>query len=399
MDRYLIRFGIAAFLSSFLLASTNLLIDPYGTLWGAAKAWPLERVFASFYPYLSKPTVFADADPDTVLFGNSRVAYGFDPLHAEWPSSLGDGFNYGIPSARMTNTAPYFETVLRATSPETVILGMDYFFDWRSSSTQEESPPSEVMALASGRGPWARSLARAEDILATTVSITTLRNSVKTILFQRKMAGYGINKAGYSPQLELSCATACGDRTAIEEVTRKIRTYRLGYLQPGKRAEKPAINGNIVALEQALSRAQERGIRVVVILYPYHVSLLDTIQVSGFWPDFQRWKRAIVEATSAYDGVSVLDFSVVSDYSAEPIPGPDAKTQLMQWYFDPGHFRPELGDRILQNVAGEMGQCPCDLLTVESLAAQLERQELDIQSWRRQHAGLDALILSTVTDM
>lgn len=397
MERYLLRFGAAALFSCLLLASLNLLVDPYGTVRGATKSWPLERVFAPFYPYLSKPTVFAEASPDMVVFGNSRVAYGVDPLRAGWPRALGAGFNYGIPSARMTDTTPYLETVLNTSSPRTIVIGMDYFFDWPIATSEKEAAPREVLALARGAGALVGALARAEDVVATTISITTLRDSFKTVLFQRKMAGYGYNEAGYSPQMEHSCRNGCGDRTAIEEVTRKIISYRLRYLQPAKLSNRSDTNANLGALRAALARAQERGIRCIVVLYPYHVSLLDTIELAGFWPDFQRWKRAIVAATVGYDNVSVLDFSIISEYSTEPVPAAGASSQAMQWYFDPGHFRPELGHRILRSVAGDPQPCPCDALTTGNVESRLARQQSDLQSWRRESPELDAMIRTTLT--
>ncbi|MGA8615650.1 MAG: hypothetical protein WB760_29010 [Xanthobacteraceae bacterium] len=80
------------------------------------------------------------------------------------------------------------------------------------------------------------------------------------------------------------------------------------------------------------------------------------IQDAGLWPQFEDWKRGIVEVLaeeakeSGKPEFPVWDFSGFNSVTDEHIGGPDGKTMRMRWFWEDSHYKKETGDLILDRV-------------------------------------------------
>jgi hypothetical protein len=115
------------------------------------------------------------------------------------------------------------------------------------------------------------------------------------------------------------------------------------------------IGPNLELFEQFARFCLKRGIALTVFIPPAHVTLLEQFDESGYWPAWEDGKRRLLKLTvrlnSAYPDappIVLWDFTAVGPYVTEPVPPADDTTTRLRWFWDPGHFRKELGDVMLQ---------------------------------------------------
>jgi len=108
-----------------------------------------------------------------------------------------------------------------------------------------------------------------------------------------------------------------------------------------------------------LRLARESNADVRLVIYPYHLLLMLQIDEAGLWPLLERWKMDLTtiaeEARREGTRVAVWDFACPDDLTAEPIPADGDRRTSMRWYWEAGHFKKELGDRVLSKVLGDSG--------------------------------------------
>lgn len=135
-----------------------------------------------------------------------------------------------------------------------------------------------------------------------------------------------------------------------------------------------------VRLEDLSTIAQlacERGIDIDVFITPIHAWQLEVIEIMGLQDDFENWKRGVVGALETHPCAELWDFTGYSDITTEPVPG-DGQSAMVG-YFETSHFTADVGDAVLQRMAGEGDAQFGVQLTpqlVEQHLAQLERRRV-----------------------
>ena len=114
---------------------------------------------------------------------------------------------------------------------------------------------------------------------------------------------------------------------------------------------------NLDLFQQFGSFCLERDIKLTVLIAPSHISLLEHFENVGYWETWEDGKRHLVtladELNQTYPdapGISVWDFNGLTPYTTEPIPTLEDTATRMTYFWDPGHFRKELGDLMLQRI-------------------------------------------------
>jgi hypothetical protein len=145
------------------------------------------------------------------------------------------------------------------------------------------------------------------------------------------------------------------------------------------------VSPELSALEEILATAERRGLRVDLVLYPYHATQLLLFDDVGLWDAFASWKAELAATGHRYPGVTISDFAVIDDATRQPIPAPEDRPGRSPWYWEGGHFKRELGDRVLRAIMACAGQqdCPNRLPAVgPSLESHLARQHSLLEEYR-----------------
>jgi len=374
------------------VAAVNLVVDPYG-LFRIVEAHGLNRLKsqASERGALFKHTGVARIQPRALILGNSRAEIGFDPESPAWPEWARPVFNLALPGAGTGAVAGDFGLALRATRPRLVIVGLD-FVDFRVDPSAQDG---FVLAVPSV-DPWRDFRDRCSALL----TMSSLADSLATIRAQQEPYPTSLTEAGFNPKRDyLAIARREGYFALFQQ---RDQENALNYSRGPKMIFRSGTRTSTAfeAVDSIVALARSRGITVRLVIYPYHAHTLTLFHLAGLWPAFEDWKRELARRTDVARqnlDIELWDFTGFSPYADEVIPPPgDVRTEL-QWYWEAGHFKKELGDLMLSEILRERtdGERWGSRLTESALEEHMARQREARDAYQRSHAA-DVAVLAAM---
>jgi len=370
--RYLRTWVAAALCLLLCVAAVNLAVDPYGFFrlviidgFNAAKPSAL------LHGQLIKPYLLHTIAPKTLILGDSRSEVGFDPASPLWPEDLKPVFNMGSPGTASYFALRFTQTALLGHNLRVVLVGLDFresLVDGRSATL---APQQEARELEGERRlPVTREgqpnrvywLQRLSDMGSVLFSLDALVDSATTIARQSKQNASELTALGFNPNHDAAAAVTIEGHHYLFQQWLEANTGR--YVQAprdivvGDTGTSPML-GDLQTLMR-LCRAEK--VRVVIVLYPSHAELLELYRAAGLWSQFEQWKRELTrlvdqEHAAAPAGVApeLWDFAGFTSLTAEPVPAAGDTKSAMRWYWEPAHFKKELGELILKRILGSAG--------------------------------------------
>jgi hypothetical protein len=137
------------------------------------------------------------------------------------------------------------------------------------------------------------------------------------------------------------------------------------YLRKAKGRPSAADAAHLAAILQLAARS---GIAVKLVIYPYHAQILAypyhaqilaLFEESGLWPAFEAWKRQLTGMVAALRQdhptarLELFDFSGYSALHCERIPAKADRLADTRWYWEGGHFKKALGERVLERLLSD----------------------------------------------
>jgi hypothetical protein len=330
----------AATLAALLVAvaAVNVAVDPYG-LFGtrAVEGFNAKKVRAEQEGRLFKSASVARVSPQVVILGNSRAEIGFDPRSAAWPDGAGPVYNFALPGTGPRSAADTLSVAAGARIPTTVVLGVDFPDFLR---TPDERSLAPVIPSVGAPGPSIEAYAR------SALTVDSLLNSLLTVLRQNEPESTELTAFGFNPLRDYAALVRReGHRSLFDQKNAEYQARLAG----GRFMPDAAKSTEFGQLDAILAFARQHGIRVHLVIYPYHAEFLDIVESSGLWPAFEKWKRQLVaNAAGARGDVHLWDFSGYSRYTTEAVPR--KRGEQMQWYWESGHFKPALGDVVIEDL-------------------------------------------------
>lgn len=314
--------------------------------------------------------------PRVAFFGSSRVQAGMDIDHP----GLGARdaiYNFAIPGATMEEIGAVAERALRDPQLEEVWIGLDFFaFNAYKRPSNETADALRYFDLPLLRPAFFLGYRMFED------SIDLLRGAApkaKYVLRERGEAD--IRDWGKMPLRDVFLDGVRGLPDGL--CPAPLRTYALtaGATRPG-----------FEALARVLTAAYARKAKVVLFINPEHWLFGEAARQMGLAPIVDTWKRDLValladlERKHHPERPAVLwDFSAPNAVTLEPLPAPGVTT--MTHYWDPGHFRTEVGAAMISRMLGQAGvpQGFGELLTTAGIDATLVQQAVARAAYPREH--------------
>jgi hypothetical protein len=337
-------FGGTALAAVFLAAVLNYVVDPYGVFGMPAVAGfnaikPRPDAMLEDIKFIAGSRYGASA----LIVGNSRADVGFDPGHVAFSARQLRAYNAAVPGSGMD----YGDRALRrfegVADVRSIVVGVD-FLDFLYPPDDASPPPSapdDLTALMKTR-------------LRALFTTTALLDSLKTLFVQREAAPAVLRSDGFNPMRDYGPIAASAGYSMLfrqrAQESAKSLVKQPHNLDVGGRMRSPAY----AALRSLLQFAGESRTEVKLVIYPYHVLLLLQYDEAGLGPLFEQWEKDITaiaaEARERGVRVSLWDFSCPTVLSAEPIPPDGDRRAVMQWYWEGGHFKKELGDLVLSRI-------------------------------------------------
>lgn len=348
------------FAASFLLvcilgAALNYLVDPY-SLFGTRRipGFNERKPTASERARVVKPYMALRAKPRVVIGGNSRPEMGLNPRSACWKDAEQPVFNMGIPGASVFMQSRYVQHAVEKGQAQRVLFGID-FFDFLADASKPTGPldwerlgeafEGRLDAESQKQGSLP-TFQRIDDVFSGLFSLKTLNDSIVTLASQRNPYSATRYENGFNPGSDYVPIIKNEGQAVLFsqkniELRRSLQQPNLGILDVnGQQTE------SLQALRQLLVWAKRRSIGLVLFINPYHSDYLVQIEMAGKWALFEDWKRQVTALAAEYR-VPLWDFNSIEPYSTESPPAFNDKRSRLRWFWEPAHYRHELGDHML----------------------------------------------------
>jgi hypothetical protein len=344
--RYLCWFGATMLFVVVAVCAANYFVDPYG-VFGAPEIYGFNRikVRAGVKGELFKTQAVRRLTVSTVVLGNSRAEVGFDPESAEWPAAVRPIFNMAQPGTGLASMARMLSASAATNRLSTVIMGLD-FPNFLNPS--DSMPIRTTTAVAAGSTALTR-----HELGESLLSIDSLFNSIATLAGQRDPFAARLTDRGFNPMLDYRKIAAEEGYASLfrqknaEYAEHYVSEHGTARLQSGQ------LSADLQILAAMLRYCAEQHIRVELVIYPYHADLLEILQASNHWGDFEDWKRLLVglleQPPLKSAAIRLWDFGQYSEYTTEPVPSRKSAA-AMRGYWESGHFKSELGNLVLHDI-------------------------------------------------
>lgn len=351
---YQIVFFASCFFLLLIVGFSNIIVDPYG-FFNSPKISFLNKN----KPELEKNLMLAKAteakfiNAKTIILGSSRVMSGLDISHP----ILGDKevvYNLGLPGTNLYQVLKYFKyTLTYQNHVEKVILGLDFFMfndNLQNLDTFNEARLNGDFSI--------------EDLMDNSLSISTLKASISTILANIKHQKSSISQ---------------------ESTTKKFRRWLTNFLSfEGFYKTYDLSEDRLENFQAIIDLCQKNNLDLEVFISPIHATQYEAITISGIWSTFEQWKREIVKITP------VWDFATYNSITTEAI------SDNMISYIDSSHYSQHTGNLILNRILSyKLETVPQDfgvLVTPENIESHLEEISENRELWQKEHPEESQLV-------
>lgn len=356
--RFLIVLAASFAISCALAAGINYLIDPYG-LFGTPRVDGINarKPTAGERVRTTKPYMASVLGPTTVIAGNSRPELGLDPQSACWSEEDKPVFNSGIPGAGFYMQTQYAKHALSAGKGKKVLLAVN-FLDFLTDTTtpSDTFPPDWAHMSASYAGrldipgenssPWKIISTQAQDKLSALFSLSTLADSLLTVIQQRTPFITDRRTDGFNPGNDYEAIVRNEGQFVLfkqknDELAARLDKPGLGLFPAGQEH-----STDFEALKNFLAWSEAEKVEIILFINPYHVDYFRTIYSAGLWTELESWKRHITRIANDFS-VPLWDFNSVDAYSNETPPERSERGTSIHWYWEPAHYKREMGELML----------------------------------------------------
>ena len=345
---------------STVVILTNVVVDPFSVIGSPRyEGFNQSKVEINSRVRLSKAYQPLRANFQTLIVGNSRVEMGINPKHACLSLNEKSSYNLGMPGANVAYQAASALNLVYQKPIDTILISVD-FTDFLVLSRRQA--PSENVRIpnldstifrANGSVNDDYRLHYLKDYYQSLYSLDAFISSVKTVLLQNSYAT-NRNDSGFNPAQDFFQTTSVEGAYALfsqkeEELESKyLSGWSLSY-------NNGQLSQDFAYLEEFLSRVTKRGIKVIVFTNPLHERFWELMGRAELMPQYSIFLNEVqsIILRSGNQNVDFWDFSGDSPYIHEDVPKTGAAGEGLKWFWEPAHYKKELGDLMIESMFAE----------------------------------------------
>ncbi len=377
-----------------LVALINVIVDPYDIYgWVSIAGFNSNKTQAIAESRMTKPYLIERTHPATLLLGSSRVEAGFDPESAAWPETLRPVLNLGLPGAGPYGQFRILQDALATTRPKLVLMGIS--FAEAQIAPMHNVPGAAKPAVGSVAAEFEDRLrvaesgeanpgfrfARMKDLARTLLSLSALGDSILTLLNQNVADRSRLTSLGFNTAADFrGLVRTDGENSLFVAKDREKIAELLQW------SAEPRLDTESVA--RAIALAQQHDAEVVVVIAPVYADEMEIYRQAGVIQLYDNWRRQIsdIVAAAAHNGtVSLWDFSAISPYTTEALPLPSNRSTQLRWFWETNHFKPALGDMVIERIFGDGPGDFGTRITPETLPREQAAQHALLQQFEETH--------------
>lgn len=324
------------------ISAINIAVDPIGVF-----GFPVIEGFNNVKTDTSKISRLKNAftvytnKPNTIILGTSRAEYGIKCSHPSLANSICE--NLSLPAVEMYEVYRYLQHANNVRKLDKVIIGLDLMSFNQNSDNRNFFSEDWLSVSYDGKQQYTGYYT---ELVKLAISDQTLKGAKKTFKASRKNRGVNNKPIEQLPPFRFW--------TSI------IYAYLKDLWYPGASstfALKPANSpdSKLFMLHKIIDYAYQHNIKLYIYISPVHIWLMETMEARGLWDTFEQWKRGVVSVTESVADkhnrapFKVWDFSGYNPITASHYPAMH-ETTLPKYFRDPAHFRPVVGDMILDRI-------------------------------------------------
>jgi hypothetical protein len=341
---------------AIVVAGINLLIDPY-EVFGTPRIGGISllKPAAKNHALLAKTYQERRAHPVTVLIGSSSTHIGIDAAAGAWPAIMLPVYNYGIPGGYATSTSvATLRDALAGGGVKNAVVFLDFqnFFGPEQPTSGMTEGDRRFHTLPDGTANPARMLQVANDMFLSAGTMGALIDSLETIVGQSNPDLLNLAGNGSSTEADFrNAARSDGihDLFAQKDDFEAERADALVKIMAEWKGNLP----NLGLVREMIVLSKAHDVTLTLVITPHHADALEIYWRNGLWPRLEQLRTELVAMVAEQGGaVSLWDFMDYSDFNTESIPAAgDRKTQT-HWFWEPTHFKKQLGEIMIGRMFG-----------------------------------------------
>jgi hypothetical protein len=379
MRAYIRQFAGFAFVYFAGIIILNVSVDPCHVFHGASPH-PLDAYKRSSTRRVAKAEIARQRRLDVLLIGDSRTLCGINPLHPLL-TQYGETYNLAFNGGTIYEGHRLVELATHRHPPRLIVWGFD-----------PEMIPAYSVQQTNGEFACTRlnpDLDLQQYYRLHTIGLSTAGKSLDALLrpvltSRRVCVRRGMN---------------CNLKSARSGYSGTFVSVLAKYMHDS--ATLPMTDNGVARLRPCLERYQANGTRLILLFPPMHATRHEaSLRREHLRRLAEACVRELVHCVDTMNSrhperppIEVWDFRGFTRYHAESLPRPGSHT-VMKWYWEPLHFKEELGNLILAQIfeqhtaaAGWGARLTGD--NVDEHLAGLERARA---AWLRRHPEQTALV-------
>ena len=357
---------------ALLVVGLNLLVDPYD-VFGTPRIphISLLKPGPKNHTLLAKTYQESRAHPVTVLIGSSSTHIGIDAGAPTWPATMRPIYNYGIPGSDTSTSLNTLREALAAGGVKNAIVSLDFqnfFVPERPSGTTSEDD-RRYHTLPDGSPNPYRPLQVARDIFLSLATMGTLIDSAKTIIGQSTPGLLNLAPNGSSTESEFADAARADGMDALfaqKDGFEVEQAMRLKRSMANWQSPLP----NLGIIREIIALARTHDVKLTLVIVPHHADALEIYWRLGLWPRIEQFKTELAAVVAEQgDDIALWDFMDYSDFNTEAIPPAGDRRTPTKWFWEPSHFKKQLGAIMIGNLFGQDVPAFGAKLTPQTVAA------------------------------
>jgi len=387
--------GLAAMLSGAVIG-LNARIDPYGLAAGP----DIGNVVADTPrpgAFWRKALAVREARPRTIVLGTSRADFGINPRSSAFASEYAPVLNLSLGGLSIDQIRLMLIHANTVSPLRLAVIGLDLesFLDVGRSdfdpAALEGNPESEPQSLVRFRLGVSRE--------ALSASLAQLTGSDAAAGVRAPKAQTNDPRAWRIPDSALKLWDGQHGLIWVAEFDNFYARVPLLFPQASTASRWNSDLRRAAAMasfRELLRYARSHDIEVRMFISPVHARYFEWYRHVGWWPLFEAWKRALVDATETVDAkatgavaqpaIVLWDFGSFHSIATETVPPIGDHASHMRWYRDTSHYSPDVGDLVLARILGGPGQetspLPDSRLTKASIDDAISRIRLEALRYR-----------------
>jgi hypothetical protein len=107
-------------------------------------------------------------------------------------------------------------------------------------------------------------------------------------------------------------------------------------------------------IRRIIALARANHVRLTLVITPHHGDTLEIYWRLGLWPRVEQLKAELAAMMAPQDdAVTLWDFMDYSAFSTETIPAAGDRGTPTHWFWEPTHFKKQLGAIMVQRMFGQ----------------------------------------------